>query len=574
MANRRRTVVQTSGKPVTDRYFAVRVAVLMLTLCGAPWTAVAEAPQRPNILLLMAEDLSPRIGAFGDPVAVTPNLDALAAQGVRYTNVFTASGVCATNRAATITGMAQESMGGQHMRAYSNAPAPYRATPPAQVKAFPELLRAAGYYTFTTVKLDYQFSGPLPGWGPNPFTIWDRAERSSQWQTPPLEPFFGYMNFGSTHESGVFPRWVWPRSIAHLMAQVSHIMAHWDTEDQVFPEDVEVPPYYPDTLPIRTDIARQYNNIITMDRNVGEVLQQLELAGLADDTIVIWTTDHGDGLPRAKRELFDSGLQVPFIIRWPQKWRPEGAEPGSVETRMISFVDLAPTILSLAGAPIPGFIQGRAFAGPAAEAPRQYIYAARDRIDEVPDRQRAVRDSRYKYIKNYNQQAGGFHLDYRDTADGMRELWRALAAGELNAQQRQWFEPRPQEYLFDTQRDPFELHNLAADPGSAAILQRLRDALARHKATITDFSDMSEAEMAELFWPGGEEPVTAAVEFTVTGDALVLQSPTPGASIGYRYDDGDWMLYTAPLALSAAAGLEAKAVRYGWAESAVSSPQL
>ena len=305
---------------------------------------------------------------------------------------------------------------------------------------------------------------------------------------------------------------------------------------------------------------------------MGEVLRQLELAGLADDTIVIWTTDHGDGLPRAKRELYDSGLQVPFIIRWPQKWLPQGVEPGSVETRMISFVDLAPTILSLAGAPIPAFIQGRAFAGPAAEAPRQYIFAARDRIDEVPDRQRAVRDSRYKYIKNYNQQAGGFHLAYRDTAGGMRELWRALAADELNAQQRQWFEPRPPEYLFDTRRDPFELHNLAADPAYANILQRLRDALARHKATITDYSDSSEAEMAEQFWPGGEEPVTAAVEFTVAGDALILQSATEGASIGYRYHGGDWQLYTGPLPAEAAGGLEAKAVRYGWAESALNSP--
>ncbi|WP_279244088.1 sulfatase [Candidatus Litorirhabdus singularis] len=549
---------------------ATAVAVLF-SLGAAPLLASAEVA-RPNILLLMAEDLSPRIGAYGDPVAITPNLDQLALQGVRYTNAYTASGVCATNRAATITGMAQESMGGQHMRAYTRGPAPYRATPPPQVKAFPELLRAAGYYTFTSVKLDYQFSGPLPGWGPNPFTIWDRAERSSKWQLPPEQPFFGYMNFGSTHESGVFPRWVWPRSMAHLMAQISHIMAHWDTEDQVFPEDVEVPPYYPDTLPMRTDIARYYNNIITMDSNVGEVLQQLELAGLADDTIVIWTTDHGDGLPRAKRELYDSGLQVPFIIRWPQKWRPQGVEPGSVETRMISFVDLAPTILSLAGVPIPEFIQGRAFAGPGAEAPRQYVFAARDRIDEVADRQRAVRDKRYKYIKNYNQQAGGFHLGYRDTADGMRELWRALAAGELNAEQRQWFEPRPPEYLFDTQSDPFELQNLAADPAYAQILQRLRDALARHKATITDYSDSSEAEMAERFWPGGEEPVTKAVEFNLIGDSLVLQSATTGASIGYRHNGGDWRLYTGPLNAAAADGLEAKAVRYGWAESAASSP--
>ena len=381
------------------------------------------------------------------------------------------------------------------------------------------------------------------------------------------------MNFPSTHESGIFERWTWPNGFAHLFAQASQINAHWNTEDQIAPEDVAVPPYYPDTLPVRTDIARQYNNIITMDRNVGAVLQQLEAAGLADDTIVIWTTDHGDGLPRAKRELYDSGLHVPMIVRWPEKWRPEGVRPGSVDARMISFVDLAPTILSLAGAPIPAFIQGRAFAGPAEEAPRQYVFAGRDRIDEVSDRQRAVRDERYKYILNYNQQAGGFHLDYRDNARGMQELWRALEAGELNAEQKLWFEPRPPEYLFDTVTDPFELNNLAADPAYAAELARMQNALAMHKAMITDYSDMSEVEMAELFWPGGEEPETAPVELSRQGTKLSLRCATEGASIGYRLDGADWQLYTGPLRLESGTRVEAKAVRYGWAESDVTELQ-
>lgn len=238
-----------------------------LVVCTLP----VASQDRPNILLLMAEDLSPRIGAFGDPVAVTPNLDKLALEGVRYSNTYTASGVCATNRAATIMGMYQESFGAQHMRSYSSAPADYKPVPPVGAKAFPELLRAAGYYTFTTAKLDYQFSGPMPHMGPS--TIWDRENFSGDWESPAHQPFFGYMNFASTHESGIFERGVWPSGVAHLVAQFSHIRAHWDTEDQVFPADVEVPPYYPDTLPIRTDIARQYNNIITMDRNVGKVLQ-------------------------------------------------------------------------------------------------------------------------------------------------------------------------------------------------------------------------------------------------------------------------------------------------------------
>jgi N-sulfoglucosamine sulfohydrolase len=459
-------------------------------------------------------------------------------------------------------------MGGQHMRAYSG-PYDYYAVPPPEVKAFPELLRAAGYYTFVTTKLDYQFAWPLPGMGP--FTIWDRERRSGAWETPGRTPFFGYMNFASTHESGLFTRWTWPRSVSHAVAQASHIYAHWNTEDQVFPEDVEVPPYYPDTLPVRGDIARQYNNVITMDRNVGEVLRRLEEEGLADNTIVIWTTDHGDGLPRAKRELYDSGLHAPMIIRWPEQWRPEGVLAGSIDERMVSFVDFAPTILSLAGAPIPGFIQGQAFAGPAEEAPRQYVFAARDRIDEVPDRQRAVRDVRYKYIKNYDQRAGGFHLDYRDNAPGMRDMWRALEAGELNEVQRQWFEPRPPQYLFDTDADPHEVNNLAADPLYADELERLRGVLAMHKARITDYSDMPEAEMAELFWPGGEQPVTAPVEYQQREGAVILSSATEGASIVYRIDGGEWQLYRAPVQLDTSVELEAMAIRYGWEESDVTN---
>jgi len=540
------------------------VSVLACLLVASGATAQND---RPNILLLMAEDLSPRIGAFGDPVAITPNLDQLAAEGVRYTNVYTASGVCATNRAATIVGMAQESFGAQHMRSYSQGPADYMPVPPPGVKAFPELLRGAGYYTFTTVKLDYQFSGVMPGQGP--FTIWDRETWAGDWQTPEAQPFFGYMNFQATHESGIFERWTWPQNMGHLLAQVIHIRAHRHTRDQVFPEHVQVPPYYPDTLPLRTDIARQYNNIITMDRNVGQVLRQLEVDGLADQTIVIWTSDHGDGLPRAKRELFDSGLHVPMIIRWPHKWRPEGVRPGSVDDRMISFVDIAPTILSLAGAPIPGFIQGRAFAGPAEEAPRRYSFAARDRIDSRPDRQRSVRDERYKYIRNYDRQAGAQHLEYRDTARGMQDLWRAQQAGELNEIQRQWFEPRPAEYLFDTAFDPHEINNLADDPMFAETLQRMHAALSMHKTMITDYSDMKEAEMAELFWPGGEQPVTAPVQFSQGHNRVTLSSPTIGASIGFRLNSGHWRVYSGPLLLEAGVELEAKAVRYGWEESEV-----
>jgi len=530
-------------------------------------SAITQAAERPNILLLMAEDLSPRVGAFGDKVAITPNIDKLAQQGVRYTNTFTAAGVCAPSRAAVISGMYQQSFGAQHMRAYKEGPAKYFTVPPKEMKAFPELLRAEGYYTFNSNKLDYQFSNVRSGSGP--FTVWDADVRGDVEfdELPADQPFFGYLNFLGTHESGLFPRNVLPRSLTHFVGQVMHTALHWNTEDQVSLDEVEVPPYYPDTPVVRKDIARQYNNLITVDRQVGDILAQLEASGKADNTIVIWTTDHGDGLPRAKRELYDSGIKVPMIIRWPEKYRPATAVPGSVDERLISFVDLAPTFLSLAGASLPDFLQGQVFAGNDEATPRQYVYAARDRLGNVSDRQRSVRDKRFKYIRSFNPAPGGFHLDYRDDLDIMQELWRLLDAGELNEVQQQWFSPRPAEMLFDTQSDPHEINNLAEDPAYAAELQRLRAAYEVHRTEVVDLSDDSEALMAERFWPEGKEPLTAMPSLQLTDSTMTASCATEGASIGYRLNGERWHLYTDPLRLSAGDEVEVKAVRYGWAES-------
>lgn len=530
------------------------------------WVPIS-ADERPNFLLLMAEDLSPRIGAYGDVVAVSPNIDSLAQQGVRYTNAFTTAGVCAPSRAAIISGMHQESIGGQHMRAPQFPQARYLAVPPKEMKAFPELLRAEGYYTFNTNKLDYQFSGHNPGTGP--FTIWDSDQRGTVDfdELSNDQPFFGYVTFLGTHESGILPRKAIPRSVSHLMGQVLQTYLHWNTEDQILPEDVEVPPYYPDTPIVRKDIARQYNNLITVDRQVGDILAKLEQAGLADNTVVIWTTDHGDGLPRSKRELFDSGIQVPLIIRWPEKFRPQHIEPGGVDKRLVSLVDLAPTILSLAGAPLPGFLHGLPFAGDTPTPEREYVFAARDRIGEFPDRQRAVRDARYKYIRSFDLQAGGFHLAYRDNLDIMQELWRLLEADKLNDVQKQWFTKRPEEMLFDTLEDPHEVHNLIGSPEHAKDLSRLRAAYTAHRKSIPDLSETTESAMAAQFWPGGTQPETDAPKLMLVDGLLVITSPDEGASIGYQLNGGDWQLYVDPIHLTRGDEIRAKAVRYGWAES-------
>jgi len=544
------------------------VALIALFLTTPSWAGEA---QRPNILLLMAEDMSPRVGAFGDAVAVTPNLDRLASEGVRFSNVFTAAGVCAPSRAAQITGMHPASIGAQHMRTSTRPAGGYKAVPPPVVKAYPELLRTAGYFTFTDHKLDYQFSWHNAGTGPH--TIWDREDSKELWaERNPDQPFFGLINFLQTHESGVFPSLA-TRQLSGRFLQLQRFRAkHLDNPDDnefVTPKQVEVPPYYPDVPTVRADIARHYNNIALMDRQVSALLNRLEREGLADNTIVIWTTDHGDGLPRAKRELFDSGIKVPMIIRWPERYRPAHLEPGQVDESMISFVDLAPTILALAGVTAPTYLPGQNFLDPSLPS-RQYVFASRDRMDSVLDRQRAARDQRYKYIRSWQpDQPGGHRLPFRDNLSMTQTLWQMFEDGELNSKQRRWFEPPGEEQLYDTHNDPFELNNLAASPTDRQTLERMRAALAAWQQKNQDWSEQSEAAMVAGFWPEGEQPTTAKPSFCWHKRKLTIHSKTDGTSLEYRINGDRWQIYGGAIRTAPGDHIEARAVRYGWRESEV-----
>ncbi|MCP4301111.1 MAG: sulfatase [Gammaproteobacteria bacterium] len=547
----------------------MRVGAL-IALFFSTAVAAGETP-RPNILLLMAEDMSPRVGAFGDQVAVTPNLDKLASEGVRFANVFTAAGVCAPSRAAQITGMHPASIGAQHMRAVNRPAGGYKAVPPPVVKAYPELLRAAGYFTFTDEKLDYQFSEIRNGTGPA--TIWDSEGAETNWSDRDADqPFFGLINFLQTHESGVFPPLGTRQLGGKYLAFQRYRDQHYGNPDDhpfVAPEDVEVPPYYPDDPTVRVAIARHYNNIALMDRQVSELLDRLERDGLADNTIVIWTTDHGDGLPRAKREVFDSGIKVPMIIRWPERYRPAHLEPGQIDSRLLSFVDLAPTILALAGVDAPDYLPGQNFLDPSVPE-RRYVFASRDRMDVVRDRQRAVRDRRYKYIRSWHpEQPGGHRLEYRDNLTMMQTLWKMLDDGQLNALQRHWFEPPGEEQLYDTRHDPFELHNLAGSPEHRETLNRMRTALADWLQINPDWSEQPEATMVAGFWPDGEQPVTAGPSFRWQAPTLTIHCETNGASLGYRVNGGRWQVYSGAFSVDSGDIVEALTVRYGWRESEV-----
>ncbi len=538
--------------------YVVRLLTGLLLVC-AQW--VHGSP--PNILLLVAEDLSPRLGSYGDLVAETPNLDRFATQGVRYRNVFTTAGVCAPSRAALITGQHQIAFGGQHMRTSTSPLGEYYAQPAQHVKAFPELLRRAGYYTFTDTKLDYQFSGIRSGTGP--FSIWNAEGPDTHWRNrPPERPFFGMLNLFETHESGVMRPTGTPHSEIHRRTQSMRQQQFGVAEAVTNPETVVLPSYYPDVPEVRADLARHYDNIRQMDRHVGRILEELRADGLLSNTVVIWTTDHGDGLPRAKRELYDSGLRVPMLLRFPDAWS-ENRRAGTVDERLVSFVDLAPTILSLAGVPVPEYVHGINFL----TGKSRFVFASRDRIDEVPDRQRAVRDRRYKYIRSwYPDTPGGHPLDYRDTLDMVRAMRRLYRAGELNAVQSRWFEGPGTEQLYDTANDPEEVTNLVEEPGLQRQRKRLAAALEQWLEQVGDTGAIPERELRAALLEDDQVPLTPNPTVRWQGRNLILQAEH-GASIGYRLDGEQWRLYIEPLSVASSASLQFKAVRYGWRESAV-----
>jgi len=525
-------------------------AVVMI-LPGISFGAKEKA-ERPNILWLSCEDTSPDLGCYGDKYAVTPNIDKLAAQGVRYENCFTHAGVCAPSRSGVITGMYPTTIGTHQMRC--------QGVPPEYVKCFPEYLRAAGYYCTNNSKTDYQFDPPP--------SAWDECGNKAHWRNRAEgQPFFAVFNFTISHESQV-------RN--HSKEMLDRIANLGDRKHD--PAKAELPPYYPDTPVVRKDWAQYYDVVTLMDSQVGAALKELEDAGLAEDTIVWFWGDHGRGLPRGKRWLYDSGLRVPLIIRVPEKWRrlalpgdPNILKPGSANDDLVAFIDFAPTMLSLAGIKIPDHIQGRAFLGPQKAQPRDYIYAARDRMDETYDLIRAVRDKRYKYIRNYMWHVTrGQDISYMNEMPTMQEMRRLNTEGKLKGPQLQYFEPtKPVEELYDCKNDPHEVNNLAGEKKYQEILERMRTAHEQWAIETGDIGLIPESEFDEIKRPNGQyQTATNPIFWSADQTHIGIVSITPGASIVYRIGQTAWKLYTEPVGLSTGQMLRARACRIGFKDSA------
>lgn len=450
------------------------------------------AAERPNILWLTVEDMSPHLGCYGDPDARTPHIDAFARQSVRFTHAFATAPVCAPARSCLITGMYATSLGTQRLR--SGFPVP------AHIRGFPAYLRAAGYHCTNNVKTDYNLRAE------NRFIAdaWNESSTTAHWRTrTPGQPFFAVFNHMTTHQSrtSVWPQEQFEREVANRLT----------AEERHAPARVTLPPYYPDTPLARQAWARYHDCITVMDHEIGALLAQLDADGLAEDTIVFFFSDHGMGMPRGKRVLHDSGMRVPLLVRVPERWRTWAlGGPGTTSDRLVSFVDFAPTVLGLAGVTVPEHMQGNAFMGPGIGAPRTQVFGARDRVDEVFDLARSVRDHRWLYIRTCMPHQGWMPAErYSDASPFRRELCYAAEQGTLPPAVMTYAAPqRALEELYDTHADPHQQINRADDPALQEVLATLRNDLIGWISDSRDAGFVPEPDMRQRM--GDDTPYAVA----------------------------------------------------------------
>ncbi len=457
-----RSISFTMNTSCMMKWLLLPVLALVILSCSTDKSALPP----PNILWITSEDNGPFLGCYGDTMATTPNLDALAARGFLYTHAYANAPVCAPSRNTIITGVYANSGGHEHMRSV------YRKSD--EVVLYPRLLREAGYYCTNNEKEDINIDPEQKK------DLWDELGKEAHYRNRPAgKPFFAIFNSTITHESSLH------KSIPS--EQLRHR-----------PEDVVLPPYHPDTEELRHDWAQYYDKIEDMDAWVGKILKELEESGEADNTIVFYYADHGGVLGRSKRFVYETGTHVPLIVYIPEKYKHlyPAAQPGQKIDRMVGLVDLAPTLMSLVGKPIPSFAQGNAFLGEQKTDDPQYAFMFRGRMDERYDMSRAVRDHRYRYIRNYMpHRKYGQYLEYLWRAPSMRSWEAAYYSGECDDVQRVFWEPKPAEELYDTENDPWEVNNLADDPEYRSVLERMRKANRDWMLQIRDAGFIPESEL-------------------------------------------------------------------------------
>ncbi len=472
--------VQHHGKGGTVRFRKIRAREI------SNKKVIQKIQERPNILWITAEDMSPTLGCYGDKYAITPNIDQLARSSTRYSNAFAASPVCSPSRSVLITGMHNVSTGTHQMR--SGFPLP------TGVKGFPAYMRESGYFTTNNVKTDYNSSDA-------PRLIkesWNESSPKAHWRNSKRrqgQPFFSVFNIMTSHQSRSM---VWPYPVfkKHVQSKLSASEIH-------DPKKAPVPDYYPDTPLIRKTISRYYDCVTAMDKRVGEIMNQLREDGLADSTIVFFFSDHGSGMPRHKRLLHDSGMKVAMLVHVPERWKHlRPTVPGSVTDRLVSFVDFAPTVLGLVDLKSPKYMQGIPFLGVGSNQKRKFVFGNRDRVDEVFDCSRSVRDKRWLYIRNYHPHLSWSQPSvFSDLGEIRHEIFRVFRENPDSssvAQRHYAGSTRPSEELYDCEADPDNTRNLISEQLSdeaGKALKRLRLSLVENRNAVRDLGALPESEM-------------------------------------------------------------------------------
>ncbi|QDT69956.1 Arylsulfatase [Planctomycetes bacterium MalM25] len=449
--------------------FARACAVALAVVSFATLLGNARADERPNILWLTSEDNSAHwLGCYGNEHAQTPNLDRLASEGFRYTHCYANAPVCAPMRSTWITGVLSLSMGTHPMRSRY-------AIPHDQIKYYPDYLRVAGYHAGNHNKTDFNLGGRPDA------DCWDDMEWPNWQKLKTQQPFFQILNYGSSHESSAFGE----------VDQTDHD-----------PQEVNLAAYHPDVPDLRNNYAHYHDAIRKMDGQIGDALKRLEEAGLAENTIVVYCSDHGGVMPRSKRFLFHNGLHCPLIVRIPERYRSlwPAEERGATIDRLVRFVDMPKTWLSLAGCDTPEYLQGATFLGPETEPEPPVHLAYRGRTDERIDNARAVCDKRFLYLRNY--------MPYTPWLQRLEYLWRMkatrawegeFAAGRTDEVHSRFFKPKGwTEELYDTKADPDCVNNLIDRPEHQGIAADLRRQLGQRQIEIHDAGLLPETEMARL----------------------------------------------------------------------------
>ena len=482
----------------------VSAGVWLLVATAAYLPIGARAAERPNIVWISAEDISAAtLGCYGGQ-AHTPRLDALARDGLRFDAAFSAAPVCAPSRSGIITGVMPTTLGSLPMRCF--------ATAPPQVVGFPKLLRAAGYYCTNRAKTDYNFTESFDAG-------WNESSGTAHWRNrpDPQQPFFAVFNEMVTHESALFE------------GRGDKAVQKPAAEARRSPDAVRVPAYYPDTPVVRTALARRQELAALLDDLAGGILDQLVADGLADDTIVFFWGDHGEGIPHGKRSLTEHGLRVPLIVHVPERFRhairlADSGPAMGVAEQPVSLMDLGPTVLDLAGVDAPSWMEGRSFLGSHAIA-SDWVIGARDRMDCFPGCGRTIRDRSLRYVRHFMPWISGDDLPpYAGQMALTGELRALKQAGTLPAGAAWFARPsRPAEELFVVGSDPEEVHDVATAPGRRADLERLRDSLHAWMRSTRDTGILPEPMLRReaavsgsewaIFHPGPEDEAAAAKRY-------------------------------------------------------------